>query len=495
MTTKLRPYLVPLVCAGALGCGGGNGATSAPTSHPDAGVFTPPATPDAATPEASTSTDAAMEAEAGLDYGAPSSTYPAFPPNFAQIDNNGGYVMKHPVVVAITWDTDPAQASFDTFVDSVGATAYWNATTSEYGIGAVMSGMTNHVHISTAPPATVQDSDLQNMIITNAGGAGADAGVPDAGGADAGGADAGMAPWPAPTEDTVYAFFLPPGTSLLTQGLTGTTEDACAAGEGGYHDQIMVGSGLAAYAVVPSCNFGGTNPPAAQQSTLSMSHEIIESATDPQPEATPGYLSFDANHFSFNYFQQLQSEVGDACEFFKESFFEDKETTPEPFDAWVQRTWSNASAAAGHDPCVPAAGSVYFNVTPLDAQDVGVTIPQEVAMLLPGLTSPTKGYRASPGNPVTFAVGFYSDGPTNGPWTISVSPGNPILAAGQSLIDMYNPSTVTATVDKTSGQNGEKAYVTVNVTSTGTLFNGEIVTVSSTLNGVTHYMPVWISGM
>ena len=30
----------------------------------------------------------------------------------------------------------------------------------------------------------------------------------------------------------------------------------------------------------------------------------------------------------------------------------------------VQRIWSNAAAAAGGDPCVPASASVYFNVAP-----------------------------------------------------------------------------------------------------------------------------------
>jgi hypothetical protein len=36
--------------------------------------------------------------------------------------------------------------------------------------------------------------------------------------------------------------------------------------------------------------------------------------------------------------------------------------------------------------------------------------------------------------------------------------------------------------------------VTVNVQSTGTLFKGEVVTITSTLNSVSHYMPVWIAG-
>ena len=124
---------------------------------------------------------------------------------------------------------------------------------------------------------------------------------------------------------------------------------------------------------------------------------------------------------------------------------------------------------------------------------MNVTIPTIVNQFLPGLQPKTKGVVAAAGKTVTFPVGFYSDGPTGGPWPISVAAGNPVLST-QSIIDQYNPSSVTATVDRTSGQNGEKAYVTVNVKSTGTLFAGEIVTITSTMGGVSHYMPVWVAG-
>jgi hypothetical protein len=36
--------------------------------------------------------------------------------------------------------------------------------------------------------------------------------------------------------------------------------------------------------------------------------------------------------------------------------------------------------------------------------------------------------------------------------------------------------------------------VTVSVTSSGTTFSGELLTITSTLSGVSHYMPIWISG-
>jgi hypothetical protein len=472
MKTNLSCLVVVAMVSGSLiACGGGSSGSNQDNGN-DGGVEGGPTT----TPVEAGAADAAPEA-APVDHGAPSSTYPAFPPSVGQLQQNGGYTMKNPVIVPITWDADTSQASFDTFADEVGATSYWNAASSEYGVGAAKSGTANHVHISTAPPATINDnqtkSDIQTMITTNVG--------------------AATNPWPAATEDTIYAFFLPPNVSLLvdSQG-GGAPSDACKQGIGGYHQSITIGSVVAEYAVVPSCNFPGNTP--AQQTTMSMSHELLESVTDPQQDANgqpTGLFGFDPDHFGFEYFQNLQSENGDVCEFYRDSFYEEKETTPAAFDYWVQRTWSNKNAAAGHNPCQPNSDP-YFTVTPLDAQAVNVELPPQLTGQSTATQQPTKGFRVLAGSTGTFAVGFISDAATSGPWTISVAPGNPVLGT-HSFIDQYNKYSITATVDKTSGQNGEKAYVTVNVTTAGSLFKGEIVTVTSTLNGVNHYMPIWIA--
>jgi len=475
--------VVIALVGGGFACGS---SSSGGASGSSSGALAEAGTYDAPAPQ---SEAGSADAPAPVDHGAPSGTYPAFPPGFAQLKDQGGHVMKSPVIVAITWNSDASQATFDAFADAIGGTTYWKTACSEYGVGPAVSGAVNHVHIATPPPATILDSDIQAMVSANAGGA------PDGGVPEGGAPDAGAPSWPAPSQDTIYAFFLPPGTSLQTQTFGGSgTQDACAAGEGGYHDQVTAAGVTTAYAVVPSCTFPGSANTAMQQTTMSMSHELLEASTDAQPSSGAAYLGFDDDHFSFDYFQELQTENGDACEFYRDSFFERKETTPVPFDAWVQRTWSNASAAAGHNPCVPAPeGEPYFNVTPLEQQAVNVTLPSLVSPLLPGLSPNTKGFKGAAGKSVTFAVGFYSDGPTSGPWSVSVAAGNPLLGS-KSLIEQYNPSTVTASIDLASGQNGQKAYVTVDIKATGTLFAGEIVTVTSTLNGRSHYMPVWIAG-
>jgi hypothetical protein len=269
--------------------------------------------------------------------------------------------------------------------------------------------------------------------------------------------------------------------------------DACQQGVGGYHGSVTspVLGGDVAYAVVPSCAFGG---PTTDESTASMSHELIEAATDPfssdRNVQNVAWYGFDQNHFDWMYFNELQAENGDACEFYREAFFQNTEPS---FSYVVQRIWSNSSIAGGHHPCVPVPSGPYFNVTPLGLKPVTVTLPG----LLTGGGGPqntsTMGVRIPAGQTGTFTVGFYSDAPTSGPWTISATTGNPILR-GQDFLAQYNGSTITASVDRTSGLNGEKAHVTVSVTTTGATFGGELLTITSTLGGVAHYMPIWIGG-
>ncbi len=478
MNAQLSSIAAAMACAALIACGGSepHGSSSEPVAEggaADSGPMTthPEASPDAGPPP---------------DPGAPSDTYPAFPPDVGQILNNGGLVLKSPVIVAITWNGDPSQGTFDSFADTVGETSYWKATCTEYGVGSAACGAVNHVHLSTAAPAQVTDQDVQNLVLANAGAVATTAGVASDAGTDAEAADAAAdgetgPAWPAATSETIYAFFLPPGTSLQTQTNGGSTGDACSAGIGGYHDQVTVGGVTTSYAVVPSCSFPGGNP-AAQQTTMSMSHELIEAVTDPHPrDNNPGYVGFDDAHFSFDWFQEFSDEVGDACEFFDSSFYEDQETTPVAFDYWVQRTWSNKSGLAGHDPCVPAPSTPYFNVTPLNLQMVGMVLPAQLSSTGKAQPFQTKGLHVAVGQSATLALGFYSDAPTGGPWTLGYSLGSPVLS--------QKPTYLTVSLDRTTGQNGDKAYATVKVNSLGKL-NGELVVFHSKMNGVTHYMPV-----
>lgn len=408
----------------------------------------------------------------------PSSTYPAYQPDFGQIVDDNGYVMRNPVLVPITWDMDPAQPTFDAFVDALGESTYWQTIAGDYGVGAASSGATNHVHLPGAPPTMLSEtmdanSDLAKLVAANAG-----------------------TNWPAPTKDTIYAFFIPPGTTLVLPSATGSgpPSDACGQGIGGYHAAVAAtadGQNDIAYAVVAGCSsVSGASP--EQLGTLSMSHELIETATDPfgSDKENFGWFGFDGAHFAFEYFSELQAENADACEFFRDAAFLGDQSLPYV----LQRIWSNSSALAGHNPCVPVPSGPYFNVTPLDLTNVLVTLPASITGR-GTFQQQTKGVRILEGGVGTFTVGFYSDAPTTGTWTLTATVGNPLLRnSGADFLAKLNPASVTATIDHPMGQNGDQAQITVTVTTAGAAFKGELLTLISNLAGVRHYMPIWIAG-
>ena len=443
-----------LVMTGAVAaCGGsassdGNGGHSGTTPPPaDSGSTTPP--PPAA--DAGTAPDASPP----VDHGAPSSTYPAFKPDLANLANNGGVVLTSAVIVPVTWPNDPGADYFEQFADGIGTSDYWKKTTAEYGVGPGKSGASNHLRLTTPAPAVMSDQDLDNFVIQNAG-------------------DPATSHWPAPTDQTVYLLMLPQSMSLTLGG-----QDACGQGIGGYHTNTTVNGKQVAYAIVPRCAFGGatTAQQLLDEATQSASHELVEAATDPHPQTDAAWVGYDDNHLSFDFFQQFQSENADSCEFFKSSFYKNTETN---FAFNVQRSWSNQSAQAGHDPCVPLLATPYFNVAPIGAEDLTV----DLSTVGGAAGSKTKGYTVKVGETRTFAVGLYSDAPTSGPWALTVAESNPIFGAPKT-------SRLAVSIDKQTGQNGEKAYVTVTVKVAGKT-KAELLTITSSSGQSKHYMPILI---
>lgn len=397
-----------------------------PTPVDPAPVATPPAEPPAP----------------AVDHGAPSDVYPAFAPAMGQLDNHGGSVLKNPVIVTVTWAADDKADELETLGDTVGAGQYWKDVTSEYGSGAAVSGDANHVRITDAPAASMSDQELNAFVaasLTKAENA-----------------------WPIPTGDAVYILYLPRTTQLLLQG-----KSACAQGVGGYHDSTVVNGKPTAYAIVPRCGSSFDNV------TLAASHELAEAATDPYPRSRPAWSGFREDDLAWDFFQQFQSENGDACEFYRDSDLGPGESDV-PFT--VQRQWSNASGKAGHDPCVPAfKNTKYFNVTPLGMEDIDVDLTP-----LGGGLATTKGFKVEVGDTRQIPLGFYSDGPL-GEWALKAINGG--IAGGRSS------GGVDLTLDVASGQNGQKAYLTVTVNAAGKT-NAELITVVSTRAGVSHYMPI-----
>ena len=209
------------------------------------------------------------------------------------------------------------------------------------------------------------------------------------------------------------------------------------------------------YAVLPTCAaMGGTSE--LDELTDALSHEWIESSTDPYPVTNNGadsaYAQVDDDHFAWLVLGG-GLEAGDLCVGEYDAFFEPKE-----LGVTVQRTWSNLLAKEGHDPCAPdLPGVAYFNSAPVLSDTVSFTS---------GFTGPitTKGAQIPVGQSKSIEVDLFSDAPTSGPWTVSVV----------DFISEFTgmPPTLDFTWDATQGKNGDKLHLTVTVKAGEPLFGG-----------------------
>lgn len=404
--------------------------------------------------------DGGHDAVADVDHGAPSTTYPAFAVDVAQVTDNGGSVLSAPVIVTVTWSTDPDATTWNAFDDGIGPSAYWHTLNSEYGVGPSTSAAANHVSITTAPPTGFSDMDLDALVSAHAG-----------------------VDWPASTPNTIYAVYMPPGAALYLGGSPDAGgQDACQQGVGGYHDETQ-DSNHYVYAIMPHCSMFQ-----AADIELSASHELNEAATDPHPETNLAYQGFDQSHLAFEFFNEFQDEIGDACE----SFVEATDSTDyTPYT--VQRQWSNKSAAAGSHWCVPALNEPFYNTTFLP-QSPRDNISVNIAPLGLGLSSASsQGFKLPLNTSRTFAIGYFSDVATSGPFTLDIQGLDQPIGQDESG-NVINNGAATVTIDRTSGVNGDIAYVTATPTAYSTL-GVVFFYIRAVLPGAQqhHYVPVLLS--
>lgn len=448
MKLGFLPVVLGISVASAFAACGGSTTSSPAAPAADAGTTVAEGGSgggDDAAPDA-----AAEAAPPPLDHGTPSSTYPAFKVDLPQLNKNDGMIFDAPVVVSVTWETDPNAAQIDAFTDQIGTSDYWKAIVSEYGIGVATSG--GHVHIpvdATHPlPTTMSDDEVSQLIDDSAN-------APTTSG------------WPAPTPQTIYMVYAHPDIAMTSGGV-----DACTV-YAGFHDQTN--SNYAFALSLPCTAHHGT----FADLTVTGSHELGEAATDPSPGG--GYIGFDTANVAWSMFQHGATENGDACEYYNDA----NDTEKAPFAFVVQRLWSNAAAAAGKNPCVPATPGPFFGVTPTALEDVSYTGRQGAIM--------TKGINIPVGTTKTFPVGFFSEAALTGPMTAVVHEAFTPNANGATAPHL------TVSIDKTTGLNGEIAYVSVTVNKAGVTLDGRnytkanFVTVLSSYNGTTHYMPILIT--
>src|SRR5262249_36586849 len=116
-----------------------------------------------------------------------------------------------------------------------------------------------------------------------------------------------------------------------------------------------------------------------------------------------GYLLFDIDHRVWNVVPN--GEIGDLCSWEPQSFQRLVGTY------MVQRVWSNASAKAGHDPCVPTLTDPYFNSVPMLNEDVFFELFKPPTIKI-------KGVRIPVGQTKVIDVQLFSDAPTSD-WNVT----------------------------------------------------------------------------
>lgn len=311
---------------------------------------------------------------------------PAEHPAPPQIRTDGGTTMTSARIVPVFFANDPLQSAVSGFVSRLGGSAYWTATTAEYGIGPAAG--TPPVVVTDTPPTSV-DSNATIAWLTS------ELTTPNPA-------------FPVPDSSTIYAIYYPAGTTVLDllnplAPLVGCKDIA------GYHAPVPLPSGATPQVVVvPRCApSGGLS--AADLVTATTSQEAIDSVTDPQID----YFAWNDPDFAgsgWSFGGAL--EIADACFGQPHGRFHSDELS-----ATVQRAWSNAAAEAGHDPCVPAPAGPYFNAAPV--LDDGTEVFDE-------LTSPYQyssfalGVSLAPGEETTIELRLFSDGPSP-PWTLSAA--------------------------------------------------------------------------
>ncbi len=369
--------------------------------------------PDAATPDA-TPIDAAFAI-------APHGAQP-------QAVTLGGPVLTAPLVVPIFFTGDDAmQAQVEGFLAALPGSAYWHATTSEYGIGDIT--IAPSIVSSDTPPTT--DAALQTFITTNSDGAHG---------------------WPANTPNTIYTVFLPDGVILSSN--FGTSCNAF----GGYHAETQEGSII--YALLPRCTSG-----VLSGLTPALSHELIEASSDPLFSSNPAYQTTDAMHAIWGI--APGGELGDMCEYVHSAF----QILVDNY--LVQRTWSNAAAAAQHDPCVPElAATPYLGAEPVLTEQLPFQDVEGNNITTPGVT-------ITSGSSATIEVDLFSDTPT-ADWTVQAIDADNQLYGSQPELAF--------TWDHTTGNNGSKLQLTIQRTANGG-GGGSILLIESTVDN--HSVSEW----
>jgi len=348
----------------------------------------PATAPDAAAPAADASADSAVDS---------GPLYPAFTVPVVQVMTQGGPVMHDVRIVPVYWQGDAGADAVTTWLQAFAASPYYAQMTAEYGVTGGLE-IATPVTLAVAAPATTTDANIQQLIASRLNGS-----YPAWGPVDA-----------ATIARSIYMIHYPSTTS----GTGPHGQASC--GFGGYHHSFAFGSGSVIYAAVYDC-------PSTQNAapTAVFGHEIVEAVTDPLVGAMPAFNQLAPQFRAWGI--EEGAEVGDMCEGDPSAY-----VTPTGFAHRLQRTWSNAAAAAFHDPCVPAPSGAYFNSIAIEPDII------DAATQLPGT-------QIALGQSRTIDLQLASDGPSEA-WTLD---------------GVDDTHALTFAFDPATGQNGDTVHLTI----------------------------------
>jgi hypothetical protein len=279
--------------------------------------------------------DAVADATTDAATGAGSDAFAGPHARFPQVPNMGGPRLVSPAPVTVTFQGDARNAEFEAYAQwIVGST--WLATVGgEYGVGAGTVG--GAVQLDETPAAMLTSGDIEARLAS---------GIKD-----------GSIPTPASgLGNALYMVYYPATTtSIVATFVDGITAASCTDWIA-YHGEAHLQGLDFSYAVMPDCGDTATGLDVNQFIEQAASHEFIEAATDAFPITDPAYqLASSATDPWFSFFR-FEVEVGDLCEVPAITYTETGHV--------AQRIWSNAGAAAGGDPCIPADPSMpYYNTS------------------------------------------------------------------------------------------------------------------------------------
>lgn len=366
----------------------------------------------------------------------PAAPFPAFHPELPTIANGGGPVLRAPRIVPVFVSGDGADAGLDDtgttvmdFLRRYAASATWSAQVAEYGVGPATVAPPRRADPQGLPLGTVSAGRLHAWAASqiNAGAWGDDSG------------------------DAFFVVILDASRQVQL-----TSASVTCRGVGGYHTEVSVnGRGPRAIAVIPECGGGIAGL------TRVLSHELVEGVTDPFPSRAPAYGQPSTGDpptgqwaVAFN-----GGEVGDMCETRQDALY----FAPDVGYS-VSRSWSNAAARAGVDPCVPVPqGAVYFNAV-IDA-------PETVAIrAYGGLSSAqAQGVTIPMGESRTLDVRLFSTAPMRRAWSVYA----------REVLGNARPA-LRFTWDRATGRNGDVLHLTI--TAVGDASDGRVFEVVSTLD-------------